>query len=79
MKSLCAFVGGALLAFLGLGWYFNWYTIAKTPGSVPGHTSISVDLNTKKIDDDTSKAGKAVSDKVHSVIDGAPSSTPPKP
>ena len=79
MKSLCAFVGGALLTFLGLGWYFNWYTIAKTPGKEPGHTSISIDLNGKKINDDTSKAGKAVSEKIHNVIDSSPNSPPPKP
>ncbi|MBX7105786.1 MAG: hypothetical protein K1X57_17010 [Gemmataceae bacterium] len=70
MRSLFAFVGGALIAFLGLGWYFQWYTITKEPGATPGHTRIGIDINTKKVTDDVQKGvetgSKAVSGAISS-------------
>jgi hypothetical protein len=80
MRSLFALLGGALVAFFGLGWYFGWYTIVKTP-TTEGHTAISIDVNTKKVKDDVSRGAKATADKIDNVVHTKPNSgqNPPAP
>ena len=55
MRNLLALGGAALLIFLGLGWYLDWYRLKVTPGE-PGHRNISFDVNTNEITEDLSKA-----------------------
>src|ERR1700723_2988445 len=31
MRNLCALVGAATIAFVGLGWYLGWYKITRQP------------------------------------------------
>ena len=37
MRNLLALVGAALVAFLGLGWYLDWYHITPKPATATGH------------------------------------------
>lgn len=61
MRNLLALAAMALLVFLGLGWYLNWYKIATTP-SADGHRQINIDLNTQKIKEDVNKGKEKVRD-----------------
>lgn len=72
MRSLLAFVGGALVTFLVLGWYLNWYTISKETGETPGHARIHFDVNTKKVTDDVNRGIKAGTQKVEQVVEKLP-------
>jgi hypothetical protein len=56
MRSLFTFLGAALVTFLALGWYFNWYTISR-PTTADGRTRIEIDVNGNKIKSDL-KAGE---------------------
>jgi hypothetical protein len=76
MRGLFTLLGFALVAFLGLGYYFNWYTITRTPTDEAGHTKISVDLNGKKVKDDISKGVKASADKIDGVMHPKTASAP---
>lgn len=68
MRSLFAFLGGALVAFLALGYYFNWYTIKSEPGAEPGHTRIGIDINGQKVKDDTKHGIQATSDGLKNLV-----------
>lgn len=76
MRSLLAFIGGALLAFLALGWYFQWYTITNEPGSQPGHTRIGIEINNNKVKEDVQKGFDAGSKAVQGAIESLPKSAP---
>jgi hypothetical protein len=58
MRNLLAFVAAALLAFAGLGWYFDWYKV-QTVSTTQGHQGFTIDINRDKISQDIGKgAGK---------------------
>jgi hypothetical protein len=58
MRNLLAFVAALVLVFLGLGWYFNWYSVKSVPTST-GHQGFTIDVNEEKIGKDVMKgAGK---------------------
>ena len=61
MRNLLALGGAALLIFLGLGWYLDWYRLKSTPGE-DGHRNINIDLNTNKITEDLNKAREKARD-----------------
>lgn len=73
MRSLFALLGGALVAFLALGWYFNWYTITKSPADGEGHHKYEIDINTKKVSNDVQNGVKAGTKKIEGLIDKTPS------
>jgi hypothetical protein len=66
MRNLLALLGAALVAFLGLGWYLNWYQITPKPATASGHRSIEIDINSKKIGQDM----EAGTEKLHDLFDG---------
>jgi hypothetical protein len=85
MRNLLALLGAALVVFLGLGWYLDWYHITPKPASTAGHRSIEIDINSKKIGADVERGVQAGSDRLHDLIDGAKkpaapatSATPPQ-
>lgn len=81
MRNLLAFLAAALLAFLGLGWYFNWYTIQSVPLS-QGHQGFTIDVNKDKIGKDVIKgAGKVQQalEKHQQADPGAPITQPQVP
>jgi hypothetical protein len=53
MRSLFAFLGAGLIAFLALGWFLNWYQVNNTPSD----GGVKINLNIPKIGEDL-KAGE---------------------
>jgi hypothetical protein len=70
MRNLLALMGAVLVAFLGLGWYLNWYQITPKPASASGHRSIEIDINSKKIGQDVQHGVEAGTEKLHDLFDG---------
>jgi hypothetical protein len=48
MRSLFAFLGAGLIAFLALGWFLNWYQVNNTPSD----GGVKINLNIPKIGED---------------------------
>lgn len=61
MRNLLALGAAALIIFLGLGWYLDWYRLKAAPGE-DGHRNINIDLNTNKISEDLGKAREKARD-----------------
>jgi hypothetical protein len=77
MRNLLALVGAALVAFLGLGWYLDWYHVTPKPATATGHRSIEIDINSKKIGQDVQHGVEAGSEKIHDLLDGDKNPAPP--
>src|SRR5687768_2768175 len=54
MRNLFAFVGAGTIAFVGLGWYLDWYKVSRQPATA-GTQRLTVDLNPDKITGDVRK------------------------
>lgn len=54
MRNILALVGAATVAFLALGWYLGWYTVASRP-TARGQQSLQVDIDPAKITEDVKK------------------------
>ena len=63
MKNLLAFLAAAVLVFVGVGWYLDWFHINPAP-AVAGHHAYSIDLNADKIQSDVQKGGEKVVDAI---------------
>jgi hypothetical protein len=59
MRNLLAFLAAAVVAFLVVGWWLDWYNFRSVP-SPDGKPSVTVDFNTQKIREDVAKAQAAV-------------------
>jgi hypothetical protein len=59
VRNLLAFLAAALIAFLGLGWYLDWYKVSSAP-STGGHRQVKIDINANKIGEDLDKGSKKV-------------------
>ena len=51
MRNLFALVGAGTVAFVGLGWYLDWYNLSRQPAAT-GTQRFQVDLNPDKITQD---------------------------
>src|SRR4051794_37032495 len=69
MRNLLAILGAALVAFLAVGWYLDWYHITPKAGATPGHRSVEIDINSRKIGADVHRSVEAGSEKVHELLD----------
>ncbi|HEY1375923.1 MAG TPA: hypothetical protein VGF55_03980 [Gemmataceae bacterium] len=69
MRNLLALLGAALVTFLAIGWYLDWYHITPRAGATPGHRSVEIDINSKKIGEDVHKGVEAVEQKGHQLLD----------
>jgi hypothetical protein len=69
MRNLLALLGFALVVFLVVGWYLDWYHITPKTGSTAGQRSYQLDINSKKIGDDVHKGVDAVEQKGHELLD----------
>lgn len=65
---MLALVGLALVVFLGVGYYLNWYSFASQPSS-EGHQRFQIDVNSKKIGQDAQRGVEAASKKLQNLID----------
>jgi hypothetical protein len=63
VKNLLAFLAAAVLTFLGVGWWLNWYQVRTAPGP-SGHQAINIDLDGRKIGEDVQKGEKELMDAV---------------
>jgi hypothetical protein len=54
MRNLFALVGAGTIAFVGLGWYLDWYKLSRQP-STSGTQRVQVDLHPEKILEDGKK------------------------
>jgi hypothetical protein len=75
MRNMLAFLGAALVVFLGLGWYLDWYRIQSTPQG-GGQHRINIDLNTKKIGEDVNKGLSKGEQKLQEVLKNEPGHQP---
>ncbi len=63
MKNLLAFLAAAVLVFVGVGWYLDWFHVQPAP-AVAGHHAYSIDLNADKIQADVQQGGEKVVDAI---------------
>jgi hypothetical protein len=63
MKNLLAFAAAAVLMFVGVGWYLDWFQVLNVPSAF-GHHVISVDLDTAKIHADVEKGEAKLTDAI---------------
>lgn len=70
MKNLLALFGFAVIVFLGLGYYMEWYSVSSTTDN------FEIDVNKKKIVDDADAAKRKVGDVVHDVAGSGKKATP---
>lgn len=68
MRNFLAFVGAAVLTFVGIGYYLDWFNV-KRELTTPGHSRLQVDINQEKIGSDV----KQGADKLRDAIDKTPS------
>jgi hypothetical protein len=68
MRNLLAFLAAALVTFIGVGWYLDWYKIDKQPSS-GGHQKVNIDINGGKIADDIHKGVQKGEEKLQDVVD----------
>ena len=63
MKNLLAFVAAAVLMFVGVGYYLDWFQVFNGPAA-SGHHVFSVDLDEGKIRADVQKGEAKVADAI---------------
>lgn len=68
MKNLLALVGLALVLFLGIGYYQNWYSFAAKPAA-DGHQRYEIDVNAQKIGQDTQRGVQVAGEKINGFLD----------
>jgi len=67
MRNLLAFLAALALTFAGVGWYLDWFKIRSAPPvEEPGHRSVNIDINTKKVGQDLHRAEEKVQDALNS-------------
>jgi hypothetical protein len=67
MRNLLAFLAAAVLVFLGLGWYLDWYSFHSVP-TESGHRSYNFDINTKKIQTDVAPVGRKLKEELEDFL-----------
>ena len=55
MRNILATIGGAVVLFLGLGWYLGWYSFAVKP-STTGSVGFEGEVKTDKMKEDAKRA-----------------------
>ncbi len=63
MKNLLAFLAAAVLVFVGVGWYLDWFHVRPAPAAT-GHHAYSIDVNADKIQADVQQGGEKVVDAI---------------
>ena len=87
MRNLLALFGLLVIGFAGTGWYMGWYKLSYSRNT-DGNIQIKTDLDTKKVESDSSnwfknaatvvgtQAEKAAQDAKTNAPEGAPGATP---
>ncbi|MBY0523956.1 MAG: hypothetical protein K2R98_11190 [Gemmataceae bacterium] len=69
MRNLLAFVSFAVLAFLGVGWYLDWYTFKPVASADPNHQSYNLDIHRDKIARDVVSGVQKGEEKLQNAMD----------
>jgi hypothetical protein len=69
MRNLLALLGFALVTFLVVGYYLDWYHVTPRASATNGHRTVEIDINSKKIGDDVHKGVEAVEKKGQDLLD----------
>jgi len=77
MRNLLALVGAAVVTFAGLGWYLGWYTLQRTSSDTPGHQSVNIDFDARKITADIRNGEQKVEKALHKTVQGDSAKTVP--
>jgi hypothetical protein len=77
MRNLLALLGFALVTFLAVGWYLDWYHVTPKSAATTGHRSVEIDINSKKIGEDVHRGVDAVEKKGHELLDKDGKATTP--
>jgi hypothetical protein len=72
MRNLLALFGLAVILFLGLGWYLNWYSFRAVAPAEPGRKTYTIDINTKKISEDVRQKIREGEERLHDFFDNEP-------
>lgn len=75
MRNLLAFVAAAVLTFLGVGWYLDWYRVKSSPADT-GHHRMDIDINGEKIIQDVQKGVEKGEKKLQNALDKKGSTEP---
>lgn len=59
MRNILAFIGAAVVVFLGAGWYLGWYQVTSQSAG-PGRSRLQVDINRDKISEDIKRGAEGV-------------------
>ncbi len=78
MRNILAFVGALIVTLVAVGWYENWFQLRTTPGA-DGNRNISIDIDSKKVDQDVKQAEKFIDDEAKKVQKITPPATSPAP
>lgn len=63
MRNLLALVAAVVISFFALGWYLDWYKI-DTGTAEAGRRSVTLDVNTEKINADSQKGIQKIKDAI---------------
>ena len=62
MRNFLAFLAAVAITFAGVGWYLGWYKVESLPATDPGHHKVTIEVDTKQIDEDIHKGKEKVRD-----------------
>jgi hypothetical protein len=79
MRNLLALVGAAVLTFAAVGWYLGWYTLQPALSSTPGHQSVNIDIDGKKLNADLKTGEKKAEKVLDRVLEGTTARGPTSP
>jgi len=68
MRNLLAFLAAALITFVSLGWYLDWYRIKGDPAP-EGHHNVNIDINAVKVEQDVAKGVQKAEEKIQNVLE----------
>lgn len=79
MRNFLAFIGAAVVVFLGLGWYLGWYQVTSQSAG-PGQSRLQVDINRDKISQDIKRGAEGVQEAFEKArqTNGTPPADPAK-
>src|SRR6185312_10344748 len=63
MRNMLAFLAAATLTLFAVGWYLDWFHLQSVPGN-SGHRNVTIDINTRKIQQDLTEAEHKVEKKL---------------
>ena len=75
MKNIVSMAATGLVIFACLGWYLDWYKVARTT-TPDGKQHIDIDINTKRIESDWDKARNQATSYLNTGGAGGPSNQP---